>query len=82
MGRWFSTCFLLGVAAISCLSSSASASDPDIVPFSKKFPVSIPVLDRSEVHRIRRLNIDVDAVGVVTPSVVDGSDDNIVVPSA
>ena len=54
---------LVAAVAILCAVSPASAFDQDIVPFSERFPVTIAVGDRSDVDRIQKLKIDIDAVG-------------------
>lgn len=63
MGSRLCAVLLLAATAMSCVVSSASAYDEDIVPFSNRFPVTIPVAARSDVDRIQKLKIDIDAVG-------------------
>ena len=44
-------------------SASASVQDPDVVPFSDRYPVRISIPGHSSVYDLAGLGIDIDAVG-------------------
>jgi len=59
---------LVLVASLFVLSAAGQAVaqagfDPDVVPFSDKFPVEIAVPEHASVYELARLGIDIDAVG-------------------
>jgi carboxypeptidase D len=43
--------------------ASTSVGDPDVVPFSDRYPVEISITDHAVAYDLARLGLDIDAVG-------------------
>jgi hypothetical protein len=61
-GRLTAAVFVVSFLSLG-LSVSAHASDPDVVPFSNKFPVEILIDEGAPVYPLVEMGIDIDAAG-------------------